>query len=178
MSDHLIKYVFGLTLIGAACGQYVLHHNLILTTQKSAAPSLLAANAQPLARVPRSDDRAMEIRADGLGQFITNVDIASQSINVLVDTGATFLSLTSADARHLGLVPRAAEFNVPVQTANGVTKAAKVIIPDIRLGHLRVSNVEALILPGDVAGLSLLGMSFLRKLGRVEVAADSLLLHP
>lgn len=178
MNDSFIKYIFSIAAMGAALGYIMPHYQSFIAAHQGkplsiAAPPIVASSAS----VMNSPMAPVEILPDHMGQFVTQVDILGRHIPVLVDTGATYLSLTIADARQLGIIPRQTDFTVPVQTANGVTMAAKVKVNEVRIGHLQVRDVDALILPGDVAGLSLLGMSFLRKLGRVEVASGSLILR-
>jgi|APCry1669190156_1035279.scaffolds.fasta_scaffold04155_5 aspartyl protease family protein len=178
MSDSFVKYIMGIAAMGAVA-HYLPHPNLLALTQHASSPtSALAQTPAPIqGQMIKAWGQPVEIKTDQMGQFITKADIGGRRISVLVDTGATYLSLTMSDARLLGLFPRPDEFTVPVQTANGQTMAAKVKIPEVRVDHLNVRDVDALILPGDVSGMSLLGMSFLRKLGRVEVASDSLILR-
>jgi clan AA aspartic protease (TIGR02281 family) len=103
-------------------------------------------------------------RADG-HVFLTAVVNGAQ-IPFIVDTGATLVSLTHADALN---------YTIPINIANGVTKAAPVMLRQIRIGGLVVDNVEGMVMQGE-GGLSLLGQSFLRRLQGYEMRGDLLTL--
>jgi len=46
----------------------------------------------------------------------------------------------------------------------------------VRIGDVRVSKVEALVVPARALTTNLLGMSFIKRLGKVEMRGDRLLL--
>lgn len=118
----------------------------------------------------------VDLKADSGGQFHANVEIDGQHIAMLVDTGATLISLTSDDASRLGIRPSPADYTISVQTANGIAKAARVTLPEVRLGTLTVRKADAIVMPRDVKGASLLGMSFLQKV-KFEIAGGALQLR-
>jgi aspartyl protease family protein len=110
-----------------------------------------------------------ELKANQSGHFVTAADINGRSIDVLVDTGATVVALSYEDAKHAGLRPGTLEFNVPVSTANGVAKAARVKIDQIAIDGIEVEDVEGLVLPEGALRGTLLGMSFLSRLSSFKV---------
>ena len=110
-----------------------------------------------------------ELKANQGGHFITSADINGTSIRVLVDTGATVVALSFEDARDAGLRPRNLEFNVPVSTANGIARAARVKIDRIVIDGLRVEDVDGLVLPEGALRGTLLGMSFLSRLDSFRI---------
>lgn len=118
----------------------------------------------------------VDLRADSGGQYHADVEIEGQRIAMLVDTGATLIALTADDASRLGVRPAPSDYSLDIQTANGMAKAARVNLREVRLGTLEVRNVDALVLPLEVKGRSLLGMSFLKKL-RFETDAGTLILR-
>jgi aspartyl protease family protein len=149
-------------------------------SQATSTPGSVAASqvtALPVAASPAGYG-TVELRADASGQYHADVDIENSRIPMLVDTGATLVALTFEDAARLGLAPAPADYTVDVHTANGVAKAARVTLREVRLGTLRVAQVSALVMPRGIVGTSLLGMSFLRKLGGFQVAEGNLLLRP
>lgn len=119
----------------------------------------------------------MELHADAGGHYQADVEIEGLRIPMLVDTGATLISLTSDDASKLGIRPAPSDYNVEIRTANGVARAARVVLGEVRLGTLFVRSVDTIVLPRDVQGKSLLGMSFLKKLSGFEVASGNLVLR-
>ena len=62
------------------------------------------------------------------------------------------------------------------QTANGTIRMAPITVRDMRVGSFRVANVPGAVNKAD-SGISLLGMSFLRRLKKYEVKGDKLVLY-
>lgn len=116
------------------------------------------------------------IAADSVGQYSTSVDINGARIEALVDTGATFVVLSHEDAVKARVSPNPGDYTKSVSTANGTVKVARVTLQDVRVGSLVLSNVEALVGPPGALSTTLLGMSFLGRLSKIEVASGALLL--
>jgi aspartyl protease family protein len=95
---------------------------------------------------------------------------------MLVDTGASIVALSYDDARAVGLSVHPAAFTRKLSTANGVVEAAPVQIREIRVGEIVARNVDAVVLPRGRLETSLLGMSFLKRLGGFEIARGRLTL--
>jgi aspartyl protease family protein len=110
-----------------------------------------------------------ELKAGHNGHFIVTAEINGRSVKVLVDTGASAVALSYEDAQDVGLRPGSLEFDVPVSTANGVTKAASVMLDKVEIDGVKVSDVNGLVLPQGAMRGTLLGMSFLSKLGSFKV---------
>lgn len=117
------------------------------------------------------------IAPDRSGNYLTDVEIDGHFIHMIVDTGATYVSLTNADASAIGIRPAPVDFKYRIMTANGTGVAAKVTIGTLRLGQMEVNDVEAFVMPPGVLGTSLLGMSALRQLGSVEISDGQLVLR-
>lgn len=118
------------------------------------------------------------IQADSMGQYSADVEINGSRIrHMLVDTGATMVALSYEDAAAIGLYPLPSEYKYTVSTANGSARVAKVKLHDVRLGSLVVHDVEALVGERGALASSLLGMTFLGKLSRLEVASGALILR-
>ena len=112
---------------------------------------------------------ATALKAGQNGHFFVTAEINGRDVKVLVDTGASAVALSYEDAQDIGLHPGNLDFNVPVSTANGVTKAASVTLDKIEIDGVRVSDVQGMVLPEGVMRGSLLGMSFLGKLRSFKV---------
>ena len=128
-------------------------------------PNASSTDAPQMARLMS----ATELKAGQHGHFIVSADINGRSVRVMVDTGASAVALSYEDAQKVGLHPRHLDFDIPVSTANGVTKAAKVMLGEVEIDGVRVSNVQGMVLPEGVMSGSLLGMSFLGKLRSFKV---------
>ncbi len=110
-----------------------------------------------------------ELKANGQGHFVTRAEINGRAVLVMIDTGATAVALSYEDAREAGLRPGSLDFNVPVGTANGITKAARIMLDRVEVDGVRVRDVEGLVLPEGAMQGSLLGMSYLSRLRSFKV---------
>jgi aspartyl protease family protein len=117
-----------------------------------------------------------ELKANAHGHYVTHAAINGHDIAVLVDTGATTVALSYEDASTAGLRPSYLAFDVPVSTANGVARAARVKIDRIAIEGIEVEDVDALVLPEGALRGTLLGMSFLGRLSSFRVEDGVLLL--
>ncbi len=110
------------------------------------------------------------------GHFVVDVDVSGVSLRFLVDTGASSVTLTAADAQKIGLPVHALDYSARFQTANGEIKAAPVTIRDMRIGEQGIADVEATVTKAPL-NISLLGMSYLKRLAGYEVRSDGLVLR-
>jgi aspartyl protease family protein len=114
---------------------------------------------------PGGSGRAV-IEAARDGHYYADATIRGRRVPVVVDTGATVVALNLATARALGIAPPLSAFSHTLQTANGSVDAALVTLAEVRLGGIRVRNVQAVILPDSALDANLLGMSFLGSLSK------------
>ena len=120
---------------------------------------------------------AVSFQKSAGGHFIVEAEVEGVAIRFLVDTGASDITLTPADARRLGFDVEALVFNRPYQTANGIVMGAPVTLRELRVGPIVMRNVRASV-NGSPMDRSLLGMSFLGRLASFEFRGDRLLLRP
>ena len=99
-------------------------------------------------------------------------------MNMLIDTGASFITLTSEDAARLGFDTEELQFNVPIHTANGVIQAARITVGHLQVGTIERKDLKALVTPPDTLEQSLLGLSFLDTLQSYAVVGDRMVLSP
>lgn len=111
------------------------------------------------------------------GHFEANAIVNGQEIHMLVDTGASSVVLSSADARLAGLNPDDLDYSVTVMTANGRTSAAPVRLSEMSIGPISRGDVEALVAQDGLLDQSLLGMTFLSTLGSMQMQTDELRLR-
>lgn len=119
---------------------------------------------------PDAGAASVILNADSRGHFVTTGAINGGTIQFLVDTGATAVTLSSGDARRLGINYLAGS-RAHTQTANGIVPVYKVKLDAVRVGNVTVSNVDAIIIEGNGLPIALLGMSFLN---RMEMKRDGL----
>ena len=98
-------------------------------------------------------------------------------INMVVDTGASTIVLNPSDAARAGIKVEGLRYSVPVQTANGTSFAARVVLKNVSIGPVSINNVDALIAKRGALRESLLGMSFLSRLRSYEFSGDFLTLR-
>jgi aspartyl protease family protein len=103
------------------------------------------------------------VRRNRHGHFEVDGRVDGRRLTFLVDTGASVIALRERDAARLGIHPSRREYTAPVSTANGIVRAAPVELNRVDVGSLTVRNVQALVLPDEVLGENLLGMSFLSR---------------
>ena len=106
--------------------------------------------------------------ADGQGHFVTNGAINGITVRFLVDTGASFVSLSGSEAKRLGINYLAGERTFS-STANGVVPTYKIKLDEVRIGTVTLNNVDGMVHAGDNLPIVLLGMSFLN---RMEMKRD------
>lgn len=163
--------VFGLCLALAPRVLHRLHPpGLVANTGAPRPQAEHGALITPLApsATGASQLRTARVRADHSGHFFVEARIEGQPVTFLVDTGATLVALSAADARRIGLDPLPGEFTSEVRTAQGTTRAAPAVLPEIAVGSVRLRNVSAQVLAPGLE-ISLLGMSFLGRLGGYSV---------
>jgi aspartyl protease family protein len=101
------------------------------------------------------------LRAARDGYVYADVAVDGSSIRLAFDTGASFVSLTQADAARAGIAG-GLNYSLPIATGNGQVYAAPVTLREIRIGQLAIADVRAVVMPN--LGMSVLGQSFLSRL--------------
>ncbi|MCQ4325836.1 TIGR02281 family clan AA aspartic protease [Stutzerimonas stutzeri] len=99
------------------------------------------------------------------GHYWIAGSINGQSVQFLVDTGATSVAINENQARRLGIDYRVSGRPMVVSTASGTAKAWRVHLNSVKVGTIDVLGVEAVVVEGNSPTEALLGMSFL---GRVS----------
>lgn len=130
----------------------------------------------PAARTPGSSD-SVSLSANALGHFNIIAEINGMPVDMMADTGATYVALTFKTALSLGLEPSELPFNRETDTANGVTAVAPVMLDELRVGSIVLHNVEAVVTPPGGLSQNLLGMSFINRLSRFEMSGRRLTLQ-
>jgi len=121
--------------------------------------------------------RTVEVARAFNGDFDVHAEINGARVAMVLDTGASSVVLTREDAKAAGLPLEVLAYTVNIDTANGRTRAAPVVLDRIAIGGLVERSVEALVAQPGQLKTSLLGMSFLNRLQSWEVRGDRLLLR-
>ncbi|WP_395392004.1 TIGR02281 family clan AA aspartic protease [Novosphingobium sp. BL-8A] len=105
------------------------------------------------------------------GHFYADAEVEQHGTHFLVDTGATIVALTGSDARAIGLDWNDADLRLIGQGASGPVYGVPVTLSKIELGGLEARDVQAAIVPEGL-DVSLLGQSFLSRMGSVRIEGD------
>lgn len=109
------------------------------------------------------------------GHFYADVTVDGQPLNMLVDTGASVVALTGADASAMGLFWDEADIAPVAKGASGEVHGVNVVLPRMSVGGFEAKNVPALIVP-DGLEISLLGQSFLSSVNKVQIEDNRMVL--
>ncbi|MBX3642523.1 MAG: TIGR02281 family clan AA aspartic protease [Rubrivivax sp.] len=158
----------GVTLLQLSEGQ--------AQVQRGGSTATLHLGAAParLTGTPQAAAGAQEIVLPvGLGgHFMSNGAINGRPVQFMVDTGATVVALSQADAERIGLDWRNAPRGM-TQTANGPVPVHRVSLNAVRVGEVEVNNIDAIVMPAQMPYV-LLGNSFL---SRFQMRRDNDLLR-
>lgn len=121
-------------------------------------------------------DRAVALRRGADGHFHATLGVNGREVRFLVDTGATQIVLSRADAARVGFDTRRAAFTQPARTANGVVFSAPVTLDRLTLGPFEDRDVPASINGGELS-TSLLGIRYLDRFARWRVEGDRMILE-
>lgn len=109
----------------------------------------------------RSGAATVVLQADSRGHFAAQGHINGVAVQMLVDTGATSIALSAAEAQRLGIDYKKGQVG-RVETANGMAAAYRIKLNTVRLGDIEVNNIDAVVLEHGMSS-TLLGMSFLNR---------------
>ncbi len=115
-----------------------------------------------------SERQSASLTPDINGHYIVSGSINGGSVRFLVDTGASYVTLSTSDARRLGINYLSSPV-VNMGTANGVIQAYRVLLDNVRIGDITLTNVPATVQEAQLPVGALLGMSFL---SRTEISHD------
>ncbi len=189
--NRLIALAIGCAILAVAAPRFA-PALLGLVMEQRSSPEAAAAHPVPQAPPPDAEPAAQEppgpvmieeasgpsvaLRADSRGHYLTDAVVNGNTIPVMVDTGATAVALNAEAARRLGIYVSGSDYKVPISTANGVISAAPVTLREVRIRGISVRNVQAVVLPGEVLPVNLLGMTFLSRLSKFQMAGGQLVL--
>jgi aspartyl protease family protein len=154
----------GVTLLQLGDGQATVQHGGSSTTLRlGGAPARLSGTA------PAANEAARIVLQAGLGgHFTSSGAINGRPVQFMVDTGATLVVLSQAEAQRIGLDYRDAPRGT-TQTANGAVPVHLISLGRLRVGEVEVANVGAVVVPAPMPYV-LLGNSFL---GRFQMRRDN-----
>jgi aspartyl protease family protein len=123
--------------------------------------------------VSSADGVIVDVPRQRDGHYHVTLGVNGTPVEFIVDTGATDLVLTRADAERVGLAEEDLRFLGKALTANGTVRTAAVRLGEVTLGEIVDYDVPAVVNEGEMRQ-SLLGMSYLQAFGRIEIENDQL----
>ena len=108
-----------------------------------------------------ADGTKVVLSAGSGGHFFTQGQINGRAVQLVVDTGATMVSLSVAEADRIGLNYKTGQA-VQLSTANGVLPGWRLKLASVRIGDVVVYDVDAIVSSGAMPYV-LLGNSFLAR---------------
>lgn len=184
MFDDILKTVLGVGVVclagfWAISNRHAIYETAGLTPKSASETSAQTMSVRTATKNPKttsSGGRVTIPKSPRDGQFWTEARVNNRKVEFLIDTGASSVALTPKDAKAAGINPRQLDFNVVIHTANGEGRAARATLKSVKIGSIRVKNVEALVVEQGLS-TSLLGMTFLGAIDKIEVTPDAMVLR-
>jgi aspartyl protease family protein len=161
--------------LGAAIG-------LLLPSGRHAAPAAPhPAAARPAAAASSPAEStpimAVETKLDRMpnGHFYADAAVNGQPVRVVVDTGASTVALTVADAQRIGVPFSPSEFSVIGSGASGPVRGQAVTLDNVAVDGKEVRGVRAVVLEG--LDVSLLGQTYLSRISSVQMSGETMTLR-
>ena len=142
-----------------------------------AANTAIATPQSPDAPSHLSGIGRVELQADRHGHYAADAEINGNHISLMVDTGASLVVLTYEDAERAGVFVGAGDFTALSRTANGIARNALVTLGEVCVKDVCVNNVKAMVAEPGRLHVSLLGMTYLGRLNRVDMQSGRLTLE-
>ncbi len=132
---------------------------------------------QGISDTATSRSNSVVLQREPDGHFYADAVVNGATIRFMVDTGASSVALTQADAQRAGMFYSANDFNQVGRGAGGDIALRPVTFDRIAVGSIEAQGVRGVVIGGD-ADMSLLGQSFLSTLGGVSIEGDTMVLRP
>lgn len=131
--------------------------------------------AEPAAAQSDGQPRETVIERESNGHFYVHAKVNGELVRFIVDTGATGVALTVEDAQRAGIPFSPGEFDYIGEGASGPVRGKLVTIDKIDVDGKVVDKVSGAVLEGSE--LSLLGQSYLSRMGEVQMRGDYMVLR-
>jgi aspartyl protease family protein len=165
MSKYAIAIVIGLVAAGSAA-RHRPH------AQEAGGPPTVERSADSAGHAIPVDTH---VRRSPNGHFFVNALVNGQPVRFVVDTGATTVALTEADARRAGVPFDPASFEVIGQGAAGPIRGEEMHLRSVELDGKERLHVRAVVIEGG--DISLLGQTYLSRLNSVQMSGEEMILR-
>jgi aspartyl protease family protein len=116
---------------------------------------------------------ARELERSPDGHFYADAQVNGAQVHFMIDTGASMVALTPADAQRAGVALPSERSRA--MGAGGAIEVMPVVIERVAIGPLEARDVPGAVVPQ--LGISLLGQSYLERVGSVEIHGDRMVLR-
>jgi aspartyl protease family protein len=137
----------------------IANYGLLTPHEDATKPSARVAVPEPSS--PGIVSNSLILRAAHDGYVYVDASVNGSPMRMAFDTGASYVSLTQADATKAGIAG-GLDYSMVFQTANGPGYGAPVTLREIHIGQLTVDDVHAVVM--QKLSVSLLGQTFLSRL--------------
>ena len=110
------------------------------------------------------------------GNFAAIGKVNGTTVEFLVDTGASDIVLSPADAKRAGIETASLRYGRIYETANGEGRGAPATVDTLEIGPVKFHNIDVSVNEAPMHS-SLLGMAFLKRMKSFEVQGRKLTLR-
>jgi aspartyl protease family protein len=125
-------------------------------------------------QAPVEDFRGVARAEDGFFYVVAKVNGAP--VRFLVDTGASMVVLTRADAKRAGVLPDERAFSERADSAAGKTAMARVQLDNVSTRWMDQRNLSAAV-ASEGLSVSLLGQNWLSQLESIQIRKDRMVFN-
>ena len=137
-----------------------------------AGPKVMAA--APAADAPPPVPVETKLERMPNGHFYADGNVNGQPVRLVVDTGATTVALSMADAQRIGVPFSPGSFTVIGSGASGPVRGQDVTLDRVEVDGKEVRSVPAVVVEG--LEVSLLGQTYLGRISSVQMSGDTMTL--
>lgn len=112
------------------------------------------------------------------GHFWLEAQLNGHPVVFLIDTGATYTSVSGRVASSAGLVPDEDDKGVILNSANGSIVARMATAGSLTFGNIRATGLPMAILPNTDVDTNVIGMNLLSQMASWRVEGKYLILKP
>lgn len=147
----------------------------LLAIQAEKSDVALELNSRPKVTVSGSET-IIPMASDG--HFWVEAEVNGQTVEFLIDTGATYTGVGRSQAAALGIRPDPQIAPIELTTANGIITATIGRADSLGFGNIEVRGFEVVV-PQEVdKDTQVIGMNLLSQLASWRVEGDKLILMP
>ncbi len=145
----------------------------VLMDVVSPVAAAVVAPVAPVVATVAPAPKGYEVKRGTDGLFYVQAIVNGRPVRFLVDTGASVVVLTEADARAVGVVLEDRHYRQSVDTVGGSMPMAWATLESVHLAGHDIRGVRAAVVRSGL-GVSLMGQNMLAELHSVTLTADRL----